>query len=379
MKFIKIVLFVMCLMPLLSVAQVGYNIKCKVGKLNSPAKAFLKYKIAGEEFLDSTLIENGKFEFIGKVGAPHEAHIMVQHDGLANDPTMLRTFDVLGFFIEDSNITITSKDSICNAKISGSELNEQNTQVTALLKPLYEKLDVLNKEFEAQPESKQWDPIYIKSLEDRASVIQEEIVGAKFKYAETHPNSYMAIVALNSTMGPEFDAVAAEKIFNQLSLEVKNTELGQASLEKILSVKSTQKGVKAPDFTQNDANGNPVKLSDFRGKYVLLDFWASWCSPCRRENPNLVKTYKTYKDKGFEILAVSLDKPGDKDKWLKAVEHDGLLWTQVSDLKGWDNEVSALYDVKAIPMNFLIDPNGIIIAKYLRGEELDAKLKELFK
>jgi len=131
------------------------------------------------------------------------------------------------------------------------------------------------------------------------------------------------------------------------------------------------------DFTQNDTLGKPVTLSSLRGKYLLVDFWASWCGPCRAENPNVVKAFNKYKEKGFHIIGVSLDNPGQMEKWMKAIHDDGLIWTQVSDLKGWKNEVAIQYGIQAIPQNFLLDPEGKIIAKNLRGEELDSKLAEI--
>lgn len=135
-------------------------------------------------------------------------------------------------------------------------------------------------------------------------------------------------------------------------------------------------GADAPDFTMNDINGNPVSLSDFRGKVLLIDFWASWCGPCRRENPHVVNLYNQYHQKGFDILGVSLDRT--KEPWLGAIEKDGLIWNHVSDLQGWSNSAARLYGVSSIPHTVLVDRDGKIIARNLRGEALDAKLKEIF-
>ena len=145
---------------------------------------------------------------------------------------------------------------------------------------------------------------------------------------------------------------------------------------QINQVKSFMIGGEAPNFSQNDLAGNPIELSDFRGKVLLVDFWASWCGPCRRENPNVVKVYNEYKDKGFEILGVSLDR--QKERWEKAIETDGLTWQHVSDLKGWQNEVAKLYSVRSIPHTVLIDSEGKILARNLRGPQLEMKLKEIF-
>lgn len=143
------------------------------------------------------------------------------------------------------------------------------------------------------------------------------------------------------------------------------------------NVKKSLPATQAKDFTQPDANGNPVSLSQFRGKYVLVDFWASWCKPCRMDNPNVVKAYNEFKDKNFTILGVSLDQ--NKDAWQKAIQQDNLAWTQVSDLKFWNNEAAALYGVDAIPYNVLIDPNGNIIAENLHGEEIAQTLRKVIK
>jgi len=149
--------------------------------------------------------------------------------------------------------------------------------------------------------------------------------------------------------------------------------------KKIVTAKKTAVGAMAMNFTQNDTLDVPVSLASFKGKYVLIDFWASWCGPCRQENPNVVKAFQTYNAKGFTVLGVSLDQPGAKDKWIKAIHDDQLTWTQVSDLKYWDNQVAKQYGIQAIPQNFLVDPAGKIIAKNIRGEELSSKLATIFK
>lgn len=363
--------------PLAGFAQQTYIIKGSVSNIKEPVKVYLTYKVDGERITDSTIMKGGKFSFKGSVNATKEAHLIVKHSDASFDPTTRPVEDILGFFIDNKTIMVTAKDSIKNAVITGSTTNDDNAKVTALLKPIYDKYDKLNEEFKSQSTDKQKDTAYLNSLDNRANEIRDEIIAAKMKYVKANHEHYMALMAFNSTLPPEFDAVAAEKEFNLFDASLRKSDLGQELDARIQKVKKTQDGAVAPDFTQQDVNGKAVKLSDFRGKYVLLDFWASWCGPCRRENPNVVAAYNNYKDKGFTVLGVSLDKPADRDKWIAAIEKDGLPWTQVSDLKAWDNEAAKLYEVNAIPMNFLIDPNGKIIGKYLRGEALEAALKKV--
>ena len=173
------------------------------------------------------------------------------------------------------------------------------------------------------------------------------------------------------------DADKAEPMYNVLSASLRQLPSAVSLKEQMDIARKTAIGQTAMDFTQNDTLGQPVALSSFRGKYVLIDFWASWCGPCRKENPNVVKAFNAYKDKNFTVLGVSLDRPDDKEKWMAAIHKDGLTWTQLSDLQYWDNAVAKQYGIRSIPQNLLIDPQGKIIGKNLRGEKLTEKLEEL--
>ena len=210
----------------------------------------------------------------------------------------------------------------------------------------------------------------MKTLQDKQEVILKGFVTA-------HPASYISLMVINLLGRQGAAPTEVESLYNSLDPSLKELEIAKMIKKSIDGQKVTDVGSMAPDFSQPDVNGNQVKLSSFRGKYVLVDFWASWCGPCRAENPNVVKAYNKYKGKNFTVLGVSLDKPGATADWQGAIKSDGLTWTQVSDLKFWKNEAAVLYLVQSIPANFLIDPNGKIVAKNLRGTDLEDKLAEL--
>jgi len=274
---------------------------------------------------------------------------------------------------------ITSKDSLKNAVITGSVLNDENQalqqsmKVTDDLKKQLQEL-VRNTPREQQ-NSKEFEEQYDK-LYEQLDKKQKEI---NLAFLKAHPDSWLCLDLIRQVGGYQPDVKEIEPMFNALSERVRNTKAGKEFADNLVKLHKTAIGEMAPDFTQNDPDGKPVKLSDFRGKYLLVDFWASWCGPCRMENPNVVKTYNEFKDKNFTILGVSLDRENGRDAWLKAIEKDQLTWHHVSDLKFWNNEAAKLYMVRAIPDNFLIGPDGRIVARGLRGDKLREKLEELIK
>lgn len=359
--------------PLLVNAQTGsYDLKGKVGKLDMPAKAYLLRRINGQNSIDSVALMTGIFEFKGTVQEPEQALLLLDHTG-AGMETLGRGSDVLNLYLENGVMQLTGADSVSKAKITGSKLNDDNAALGSVIRLVMVKAQALNSEYQKAAEADR------PKLANRFKGLQDEQKAVLKTFIQQHPQSFVSLDALRSFGGPSPEYGEVMPLFSALAPTIQNSVNGKdykAALEKL---KATAVGSVAPDFTQNDPTGKPVSLSSFKGKYVLVDFWASWCPPCRQENPNVVKIYNQYKAKNFTVLGVSLDKPNGKDAWIKAIKDDGLTWNQVSDLKFWDNEAAALYGVHSIPGNFLIDPNGKIVAKDLRGEELEQTLAKLLK
>lgn len=331
--------------------------------------------------LDTVKVENGKFEIKGKVTEPAFHTLIVQG---ANGP--------IPFILETGEITIAvDKDSIHKSKVSGTYNNDEyvkfNEDMTKTQKSL---IDFQKKNTQKMQQAQQaQDTATINGLMKQYMTLQTEVQANSKKkylaYAEGHPKSYISALIIQSMINdPSADVKKAESLYNSLDESLKNTTPGKEIKTKLGQLKMPAVGASAPavgspnwraDFSAPNPEGKVVSLKQSLGKVTIVDFWASWCGPCRKENPNVVAIYKELHSKGLNIIGVSLDK--EKSKWTEAIAKDGLTWTHVSNLKFWDEPIAAQYGVQSIPATFILDASGKVVAKDLRGAELKAKIVEL--
>ncbi len=325
---------------------------------------YLGHKLNDVIQSDSAKVKGEKATFKGKTPEANMYWITFKKN---ENPTLI-------FFIDGGKVEIAGKiDSLGKATVKAGPTQDDYKTSIAIAGTFFTKRQGFIQRHNLFTQTGNAEGA--KKILDSAQAEERIYVKNLLGFIKQHPGSNVGGYIIFSAQFDWAQINEYDEMYNALSDKVKKGKFGKLALDKINSLKGTTIGYPAIDFTQTDVNGKNVSLSSYKGKYVLVDFWASWCGPCRKENPAVVAAYQKYKDKGFDVLAVSMD--DNKDKWLAAIAKDNLTWTHVSDLKGWQNTVGKMYGVASIPFNLLLDKEGKILAKSLRGADLDAKLAEI--
>ncbi len=345
-------------------AKDKYSIKGSVAGVET-GKVYLLRLVDGKpQSTDTTDLVDGKFTFKGKMEIPDIRFLRLnEQDYFAQ------------FFLDNSSISVkANKDSLRGTKITGSPTQDIFQIYISEMEKLNKDVTALQQKYQNAMSTGNTDEAEKAKIDYQAMIDNNKVYTKNFvnEHTSSVVSPYIALIQLAN----QIEGTELESITNKFAPELGASEYVIKLKEIVEEQKKTAIGVEAPDFTMNDTEDKPVQLSSLRGKVVLIDFWAAWCGPCRQENPNIVKLYQQYHEKGFEILGVSLDRT--KEEWVQAIKDDNLSWIHVSDLQYWQNSAARLYAVSAIPQSFLLDKDGKIIGKGLRGEDLAEKLKELF-
>ena len=340
-------------------AQSGYKVTGTVEGMPDGKAIIATVNGSSLDTLAKADVKNGSFEFTGNVSEPTGAYIMV-----------IGQRGAIPFMLENANITVNAGQA--GLTVTGSEGQKIYDQFMALNMSIQQEAMKLQQEYQAA----NGDQAKMQAVQEAYAKLMTDAQAKETELIKANPDSYVSTFVIVSSMG-QMEYEQLKERYNLLGEKAKASAQGKAIAAQIAKLESTAIGQIAPNFTITTPEGESISLYDIKGKVKLIDFWASWCGPCRGENPHVVEIYKEYHPKGLEIFGVSLD--NNKEAWVKAIADDGLVWKHGSDLKGWQSAPAQLYSVSGIPHTVLLDENNKIIAKNLRGDELKQKIAELLK
>jgi peroxiredoxin len=347
--------------------QIPFKIMGSGPGLGSGDRLYLVYKVEGKVRVDSAIVADHHFVISGLAPVYTSATLYQNEDPMTIDIS----HNSIRLFLEPGEITVTTPDSLPHALLGGTPTNIDFKTLNQSLVRQNARFSKLVTFFENRPEKEQQDIDTVAAFRQQRREISEEMEPVRMDFIRTHPASYISIIALADLKRSDASIRTISKGFDLLSPAIKNTMPGVSLGQEIAGQIKADIGEQAMDFSQPDTLNRPVRLSDFKGRYVLVDFWASWCAPCRAENPYVVTAFQKYKDKGFTVLSISMDDASTRNDWLTAIKVDGLTWTHVSDLKGMHANGPAIqYGISLIPSNFLVDPSGKVIGKNLKDKIL---------
>ena len=340
-------------------AQSGYKVTGTVEGMPDGKAIIATVNGSSLDTLAKADVKNGSFEFTGNVSEPTGAYIMV-----------IGQRGAIPFMLENANITVNAGQA--GLTVTGSEGQKIYDQFMAINTTTQQEAMKLQQEYQAA----NGDQAKMQAVQEAYAKLMTDAQAKETELIKANPDSYVSSFVIVSSMG-QMEYEQLKERYNLLGEKAKASAQGKAIAAQIAKLESTAIGQIAPNFTITTPEGESISLYDIKGKVKLIDFWASWCGPCRGENPHVVEIYKEYHPKGLEIFGVSLD--NNKEAWVKAIADDGLVWKHGSDLKGWQSAPAQLYSVSGIPHTVLLDENNKIIAKNLRGDELKQKIAELLK